>query len=256
MRLMLFAQIAIIFLSLFFGIVIIFGFYSVNFSEFAVLLKDDEFLKSVVFTLKTSIAATFIAFITGVPAGFYLARKKTFISNIIDVLFDIPIVIPPLIVGVFLMNLFNNEFVKGFYDFIFTLQGAAVAQFFIAFPFTVKASKNAFGLVSPIYERIAMTLGATSFRSFFDTTFKIAFPGILSGVILTWLRCVGEFGATLMVGGGIAGKTENLPVYIYINMVSGDFEKAVAASVFTVVIGILCIVVLKLFFNQSKRKRG
>ncbi len=256
MKLMSFSKFSVFVLSLFFGIIIFFGLYSVDFSQYSKLLNDSEFLKAIIFTLKTSIIATFISFLLGVPAGFYLARKKTFFSSFIDILFDIPIVIPPLIVGVFLINFFNKEFIKNFYDFIFTCQGAAVAQFFIAFPFTVKASKNSFELVHPIYERIAMTLGATYFKSFYDTTFKIALPGILSGIILTWLRCVGEFGATLMVGGGISGKTENLPVFIYINMTSGDFEKGLAASVLTVFIAFVCVVTLKLFFGQNRKKRG
>ncbi len=255
MKLMFFAKSAIVLLAVFFGVVILLGVYSVKTGDFFNLLTDKNFLNALLFTLKTSLLATTASFVLGIPAGFYLARKKTFFSNMVDVLFDIPIVIPPLIVGVFLMNLFNSQFVKSFYDFVFTTSGAVIAQFFIAFPFTVKASKNSFELVSPIYERIAMTLGATYFKSFYDTTFKIAFPGILSGIVLTWLRCVGEFGATLMVGGGIAGKTENLPVYIYINMISGDFTKAITAGVLTVFIAFICVIILKLFFKQ-KKKRG
>lgn len=86
----------------------------------------------------------------------------------------------------------------------------------------------------PVYERIAKTLGAGPFKSFYDTTFKIAFPAILAGLTLTWLRCMGEFGATLMVGGGIPGKTENIPVYICLNMSSGDFDKGMAARIIAI----------------------
>ena len=250
MKLISFAKFSIILLGLFFLIVIFSGFYSVNWSKFSELIKNKEFLSAVFFTIKTSFVATFLSFVAGVPAGFYLARKKTLFSAVTDILFDIPVVIPPLIVGVFLMSMFNAEIIKKFYDFIFTASGASIAQFFIAFPFTVKASKNAFELVNPVYERIAMTLGSTYFKSFYDTTFKIALPGILSGVILTWLRCVGEFGATLMVGGGIAGKTENLPVFIYINMVSGEFETAIAASALTVIIAFICILTLRIIFGK------
>ena len=98
-------------------------------------------------------------------------------------------------------------------------------------PFTVRASKSAFEMIPPVYEQMAMTLGATPGRAFYDTTWKMALRGVLGGLILSWLRCLGEFGATLMVGGAIPGRTENVPIYIYLNMSAGEFDKGVAASV-------------------------
>jgi molybdate transport system permease protein len=236
-----------------FAIILIFGFSSLSFNDINILFNNDNFNKAIIFTLKTSLFATLLSIITGIPAGFYLARKKNTISKIFDILFDIPIVIPPLIVGVLLLNFFNIEFIQNIYSFIFTTIGASIAQFFIAFPFTMKASKNAFEMVSPVYERIAMTLGASRLKSFYDTTFKIAFPGILSGIILTWLRCIGEFGATLMIGGGIAGKTENLPVFIYVNMMSGDFNLGLAASFISIIIAFILVIIVKVFYYKSKK---
>lgn len=237
-------------LAVFFLTIVVSGFFMIPDGAVLDLMDNTEFLQSILFTFKTSTIATTVAFITGVPAGYYLARKKTFYSKLMDTLFDIPIVIPPLIVGVLLLSFFNSAFIKDIYSFIFTASGATIAQFFVAFPFTVKASKNAFELVPPMYERIAMTLGATPIRSFYDTTFKIALPGIISGTVLTWLRCIGEFGATLMVGGGIAGKTENIPVYIYVNMISGDFDVGLAASVVSISIAFICIIFIKLIYRK------
>ncbi|MCP4750196.1 MAG: ABC transporter permease subunit [Proteobacteria bacterium] len=247
------SRVVVVLLALFFIGVLITGVLSISAGSVADLFRDQGFLTAVLFSLKTSLVATVFAFVTGVPAGFFLARNRGRISRLLDVLFDIPIVIPPLIVGVLLLTFFNLPFVKSFYSFIFTMAGAVVAQFFVAVPFTVKSAKSAFELVPPVYERIAMTLGARPFRSFYDTTFKIAFPGILSGLILTWLRCVGEFGATLMVGGGIPGKTENIPVNVYLHITSGDFDKGITASITAVVLSLLCIVVINALFLRKRR---
>jgi molybdate transport system permease protein len=217
------------------------GLLSIDQSAISALLSDPSFFSAVLFSLKTSLLATAIAFVIGVPAGFYLARVKGKLARLLDVLFDIPIVIPPLISGVLLLTFFNQPLIKSVYPFIFSTAGAVIAQFFVAVPFTIKSSKTAFTLVPPIYERIAMTLGARPLASFMDTTFKIALPGIISGLILTWLRCMGEFGATLMVGGGIPGKTENIPINVYLHLSGGDLKLGIAISLLTVMLVILCI---------------
>lgn len=226
---------------------------SSDMGAFVRLLQDSGFGRALLFSLQTSLAATLLAAITAVPAGLYLARNNGPLATLIDALFDIPIVIPPLIVGVLLLSFFNLPLIKGVYDFIFTMPGAIVAQFFVAVPFTTRAAKSGFELVSPVYEQIAMTLGAGPTKAFFDTTFWLAFPAILAGLILSWLRCLGEFGATLMVGGGIPGRTENIPIYIYLNMSSGDFDKGIAAAIVATCCAFSGVLLIRLLVN---RRRG
>lgn len=246
------SRVLAIVLAAFFVIVLLAGVSQISLESTSSLFADNSFLVAIGFTLKTSIVATILAFVIGVPSGFFLARNNTLISRSLDVLFDIPIVIPPLIVGVLLLTFFNSEFISEVYSFIFSTSGAIIAQFFVAVPFTIKSSKNAFELVPPIFERIAMTLGARPVRSFYDTTYKIAFPGILSGLILTWLRCIGEFGATLMVGGGIPGKTENLPINVYLHMVSGETDKGITAAVLAIFLALFCIVFINFVFLRKR----
>ncbi len=231
------------------------AFIGIDTTTIVTLFQDDGFGRALLFSLKTSTAATLLAAFMAIPAGLYLSRNQGSVVKCIDALFDIPIVIPPLIVGVLLLSFFNTPLVKEIYDFIFTMPGAIAAQFFIAVPFSVRAAKNGFDLVPQIYEQIAMTLGASPTKAFWDTTFKLALPAINSGLMLSWLRCLGEFGATLMVGGGIPGRTENIPIYIYLNMSSGDFKKGMAASIVVtccVLIGVLLI----RFLSTDKRPEG
>ncbi|MBU2513905.1 ABC transporter permease subunit [bacterium] len=248
------SRVIVIGLACFFVVVLVSGLLQTSMQSVWNLFGDQEFLQAILFSLKTSVVATTFAFFLGVPSGFFMARNNTLISRGVDILFDIPIVIPPLIVGVLLMSFLNLPLVNQLFSFIFTIKGAIIAQFFVAVPFTIKSAKNAFELVSPVYERIAMTLGAKPVKSFFDTTFKIAFPGILSGLVLTWLRCVGEFGATLMVAGGIPGKTENIPINVYLHMISGDYEKGIAASILAIALAFLCIILINIVFLKGRRK--
>lgn len=233
------------FLVIFFLIMISFSLKGMNFTIFSEIFKDKLFLSALNFGFLTATVATFFSSIFGIPAGLFLARSKGRIVKVLDSFFDIPIMIPPLVMGVFLLNFLNKSYLQNFFEFIFTYKGAILAQFLISFPFTLKMAKSSFELVPPTYERIAMTLGAGYFRSFYDTTFKIALNGILSGILLSWLRSFGEFGATLLVAGGISGKTANLPIYIYLNIMQGDYEKGVGASIITILIIMLIITIIK-----------
>ncbi len=255
MKLSFLTKLLICLLFVFIIVVLLSGVMKTNSSAIFALFKNKEFVYSVFFSLKTSLIATFLSFVIGVPSGFFLARSRGVFSGLLDAVFDIPMIIPPLVVGVFLLTFFNVPIIKQLYPFIFTTAGAVIAQFFVAVPLTIKSSKSAFELVSPVYEMVAMTLGAKPFKSFYDTTFKIAFPGILSGLILTWLRCMGEFGATLMVGGGIPFKTENIPINIYLNMTGGDFSAGIAASVVSICIAFICIICIKIIFYLKLRRK-
>ncbi len=215
------------------------------------LFQESSFARALLFSLQTSLSATVLAAISGVPTGFFLARNNTLATTIIDTIFDIPIVIPPVVTGIILLSFFNLPLLKHIHYFIFTTSGAVIAQFIITVPYTIRASKTAFALVPRRYEQIAMTLGAGPVKAFFDTTLSLALPAIFAGLILSWLRCIGEFGATLMVGGGIQGKTENLPIYIYLKMSCGDFDKGMAAAIVTVCFAFCGIFVMR-FYSSLK----
>ena len=228
-------------------ILIIFPIFQLkNFNLFKIV-ADTRFINAFIFGLKSSIIATFLSAIFGIPAGLYLARTKSNFSKILDAFFDIPLIVPPLIIGAMLLIFFN----KTIPEFIFTIKGAIIAQFFISFPYLLKASKSSFELIPEIYEQIALTLGAKPLRSFFDTTFKLSFGGIVSGFVLSWIRSFGEFGATLLVAGGISNKTENIPIYIYQTISEGNFEKGFAASIVIISIGIIFLIFIKKNFQKN-----
>lgn len=254
MRISVLSKIILFILIIFIFSVLLVGFCNTDLKSLKELFYNKEFLLSVWFSLETAFIATILSLIFGIPIGLYLARNKSFFASIADVFFDLPIVVPPLIVGVFLLTYFNSSLIKNLYPFMFSMWGAIIAQFFVSVPLTIKSAKNSFILISPIYEMIATTLGSRPKKSFYDTTFKIALPGILSGLTLTWIRCMGEFGATLMIGGGIPCKTENIPINIYLNVSSGNFKMGIAGSILAITIATLCIMTIKLLFLSKRNK--
>ena len=146
-------------LFVFIVVVLVVGVMKISNLSIFTLFHNIEFVDAVWFSLKTSLIATFLFFVIGVPSGFFLARNNIFFSGLLDAVFDIPVVVPPLVVGVFLLTFFNSPLIKQIYPLIFTTAGAVTAQFFVAVSLTIKSSKSAFGLISPVYEIVAMTLG-------------------------------------------------------------------------------------------------
>ncbi len=188
-----------------------------------------RFVQALLFSLLTSCGATLCAFILGVPAAFWLSRSRHGLARVGGILLEVPLVVPPLLIGVLLLKVSGSAPAQQLFNLVFTFKGALVAQFIVAVPLLIKSAESAFSLVPQRYEQLATTMGSSPLRAFVDTTWPLAWPGIMSGVLMAWMRTLGEFGATLMVGGGIPGKTENIPIFIYLSISEGDFAAGMGA---------------------------
>jgi molybdate transport system permease protein len=232
-------------LTLLVGLLIAGNFADLNFEELRQLSQEPRFIKALGFSLLTSGGATLGAFVFGVPAALWLSRSRHRGTRICAIVLELPLVIPPLIIGVLLLQLANQALLQNVFRLVFTLQGALLAQFFVALPLLIKAAEGAFRLIPAEYEHIAMSMGASPVRAFLDTTWRLAWPGILPGIVMTWMRALGEFGATLMVGGGIAGKTENIPIFIYLSISEGDFSAGMGACALLILTVIVILLLLR-----------
>jgi molybdate transport system permease protein len=213
-------------------------------------LKNPETLFALRLTLATSGAATLLATLLGVPAGYYLARYPFRGKVLVDTLIDLPMTLTPLVVGVGLLFLLGNDLVAGAtrtlgIQLLFTPLGAVLAQTFIAAPIMTRAGKSAFAAVDCRYEKAAQTLGLRPWQVFVRISLPIALPMILSGVVLSWARTVGEFGATLMVAGATRFRTETLPIAVYLNISSGELGIALACAWLLILTGFLVLLLLK-----------
>ncbi len=212
---------------------------------------SDEVRFAIALSLKSAFLATFFALLVGVPSAYALARLDFGGKEILDSLIDLPVVLPPLISGFGLLIFFGETPVGKFISdhivrVVFTPAGIIVAQFFVATPFVIRTARAVFESIDSKYELIAQSLGSSRLESFLRVTMPMAKRGILAGAILAWARCMGEFGATLMLAGATKMRTETLPIAVFLNISVGNIELALAIAFIMLLIAILTILSIKL----------
>jgi molybdate transport system permease protein len=201
-------------------------------------------------TLKVALWSTAINLVLGVTIGWIMARKKFLGRDFLDVLLTLPLVLPPTVMGYYLLVLIGKHGWLGRWlqesfgiNLIFTWQGAVIATTVVACPLILKPARAAFEGVDPQLERAARVLGLNEWAVFFRVTVPMAWPGILAGTLLVFARSLGEFGATLMVAGSIPGRTQTLSTAVYEAVHAGQDE---LANKLVLIISATCIVSLML----------
>ena len=199
-------------------------------------------------TLKVALWATALNLLLGVGIGYAMARWRFAGREVLDAVFTLPMVMPPTVLGYYLLVLIGSQGAIGAWllqhfgiRLIFTWQGAVVAAMVVSFPLVFKAARAAFETVDPQLEDAARTLGMHELAVFFRVTLPLAWRGILAGLLLSFARSLGEFGATLMVAGSIPGRTQTLSIAVYEAVQAGHDD---AANFLVAVTSIVCIAVL------------
>lgn len=166
--------------------------------------------------------ATLIVAVVGTAFGYLLARRNFPGKSLVDALCMLPLILPPTVIGFYLLELFGRRGFLGQHIYaitgwtpLFTWQAAVIASFIIALPIMVKTSRAAIESLDRSYEMVSYTLGKSEFFTFIKVTLPLASRGLLAGIALSFARALGEFGATLMVAGNIPGKTQTMPLAIY-----------------------------------------
>lgn len=184
-------------------------------------------------TLKVAGWATAINLVLGVAVGYALSRWRFVGRDVIDALLTLPMVLPPTVLGYYLLVMLGRHGTVGQWlkehfgiQLIFTWQGAVIAASIVAFPLVFKAARAAFENVEPTLEQAARVLGLSELAVFFRITLPLAWRGIMSGTLLAFARATGEFGATLMVAGSIAGETQTLSIAVYEAVQAGQDQTA------------------------------
>nr|WP_210427566.1 molybdate ABC transporter permease subunit [Rhizobacter sp. SG703] len=201
-------------------------------------------------SLKVAGWATLIDLVLGVGLGLLLARGRFPGRELLDAVLTLPMVLPPTVLGYYLLVLIGKRgwFGAWLYEqlgiqLIFTWQGAVIAASVVSLPLVLKAARAAFEGVDPQLENAGRVLGLSEAAVFFRVTLPLAWRGILAGLLLSFARSLGEFGATLMVAGSIPGRTQTLSVAVYEAVQSGQDG---VANVLVLVTSLTCIVVLLL----------
>lgn len=199
-------------------------------------------------TLKVAGCATALNLLLGVGAGYAVARWRFPGRELLDAVFTLPMVMPPTVLGYYLLVVIGTQGPVGAWllehfgiRLIFTWQAAVIAATVVAFPLVFKAARAAFETVDPQLEDAARMLGISEVAVFFRVSLPLAWRGILAGLLLSFARALGEFGATLMVAGSIAGKTQTLSIAVYEAVQAGQDD---TANFLVAVTSITCIAVL------------
>jgi molybdate transport system permease protein len=198
-------------------------------------------------TLKVAGWATALNLVLGVGTGYWLARSKLRGRAFIDAALTLPMVMPPTVLGYYLLVLIGSQgplgaWLKSFgIQLIFSWQAAVIAATIVAFPLVFKAARVAFENVDPQLEQAARVLGIGEIGIFLRVSLPLAWRGILSGLLLGFARATGEFGATLMVAGSIPGKTQTLSIAVYEAVQAGQDD---LANFLVVITSVTCLTVL------------
>jgi molybdate transport system permease protein len=213
--------------------------------------------------LKLSVYTTFISLalilLFGTPLAYFLANRQFPGKQILDVLIQLPIVIPPAVAGVGLLMVFGRFGILGEWLDVygiqvgFTIVAVIMAQTFISAPFYIQAARTAFAGVDSSLTAVSRTLGASNIRTFFKVILPLSIPGLMTGAALSWGRALGEFGATIMFAGNLPGTTQTMPLAIYSAMES-DMRIAVAISALLIAVAFCLLLSVKFFEFWPKIK--
>ena len=183
-------------------------------------------------SIKVASIAAVISAILAIPIGRLMARRHFWGKDVLEAIFLLPMVLPPTVVGYALLMTFGkNGFIGGILaefgiNIIFTPTAAIIASAIVAFPLMYMNARTGFSQVDVNLERAACTLGAGRLWTFFTISLPLSFPALVAGVVLSFARALGEFGATMMVAGNIPGRTQTIPLAIYFAMDAGNNEMA------------------------------
>lgn len=188
----------------------------------------------ILISFKTAIVATLFTFLLGIGAAYFIfTMKKKSLKIIFDIIFTLPMVLPPTVAGFFLLLVFGLKRPVGSFllstigfKIAFTWYGTVIAAIFISFPLMYRSAQTAFEQVNQDYLQVSQTLGMSKWKIFRRILLPLATPGIISGGILAFTRAIGEFGATAMLAGNIAGQTRTLPLAIYSAVSSSNMSEA------------------------------
>lgn len=216
-------------------------------------------------SIKTSLLATFITFFLGIGTAYIVANYKGKWRGLIDSIFTLPLVLPPTVLGFFLLLICGKNGAVGKLfalmgkNIIFTWSSTVIAATVVAFPMMYRSARSAFEQIDTNLISAAKTLGLSNWKIFYKIAIPLAWPGIIGGVVLSFARSLGEFGATMMIAGNIPGKTQTMPLAIYFKVQAMDYKGAMGWVAIIVAISVAMILILNKWSDKQQEivgKRG
>ena len=200
---------------------------------------QDLLRSSIFISLKVSLLSTFLVVVIGIGFAFILSSFKFRGKSLVEAILTLPLVLPPTVLGFYLIVLFGKSGFLGapLYELFgirltFSWYAASIASFSVALPLMIKTTKASFDQVDPHLIESSELLGHSHLQTFYRVILPLSFRGVFAGAILSFARGLGEFGATLMFAGNIAGKTATMPLAIYTFSTNGMWREANLLALF------------------------
>ncbi len=208
-------------------------------------LSDDNIQYSIILSLVSCTITAMLSLIVAIPVGYLLSRHHFFGKNFLDAVLDIPIVLPPLVVGLSLLILFQYAPVAIREQVVYQLPAVVLAQFVVACAFAVRTMRATFDLIDTRREKVALTLGCNRAQAFTRVVLPEARAGILTAGTLAWARALGEFGPLLVFAGATRGKTEVLSTTVFLELSIGNLGAAVAVSLIMIMAAATVLIIIR-----------
>jgi molybdate transport system permease protein len=221
------------------------GFFSAN-NPLVRSLADEKIRYSIVLSLVACTLSAVLSVFVAVPLGYVMSRRTFPGKRLLDAVLDIPIVLPPLVIGLSLLILFQfRPFAWIAREVVYQIPAVVIAQFAVACAFAVRAMKSTFDHIDPRCEQVALTLGCSRVQAFGWVVLPEAGRGMVTAFTLAWARSLGEFGPLLIFAGATRMKTEVLSTSVFLELNVGNLEGAVAVSLIMVAAAIVVLVLTR-----------
>lgn len=221
-----------------------------NLGQLWVHLADPVALQAIRLSLQTTTISAFLIVLLGTPVAYLLARHDFPLRRVVDTLIDLPTVLPPAVAGLGLLMAFGRRGWLGAplellgIEIAFTSVAVVLAQLFIASPFYVRTAAGAFASIESELEQAASLDGASQWQVFRFITLPLVRMSLLSGLVMSWSRALGDFGATILFAGNFPGRTQTMPLAIYLGF-EMDLDVALALSVILIACAFLVLMLVK-----------
>jgi len=221
-------------------------------------LASPEIQYSIKLSLISCTLTTLLSLWVAVPTGYLMSRHRFVGKRLMDAILDIPIVLPPLVIGLSLLILFQTPAGRAIQRIVpvtYAIPSIILAQFAVACAFAVRTMLVTFDQISPRCEQVALTLGCNRSQAFWRVALPEARRGVLTAATLAWARALGEFGPILIFSGATRMRTEVLPTTVFLELSIGNIEAAVAVSLIMIVAALVVLTIARVFGLRAPLER-
>lgn len=249
--------VAAVYVVLILGIVFSKFFYT-RWPLVAEVFLNERYRFALLLSLISCLLTTLISVWVATPAAYLLCRMDFRGRRLLDAVLDIPIVLPPLVIGLGLLMLFQTPpglWIQRHITFTYAIPGLILAQFMVACAFAIRTMMTAFSEINPRQEQVALTLGCSRAQAFWRVALPEARRGMVAAAAIAWARAMGEFGPVLVFAGTTSMRTEVLPTTVFLELQVGNLGMAVAVSLIMIVLALAVLVLMRLAGQGRELKR-